>query len=163
LSGTLHTLPGVPWIRLPLASPHRCDGVAGRSDTPSMPRTSWRMYLRPGRHRTTGTGCTTPESELLCTSLDIVAVNDPWDAATLAHLLAHDSTYGGPRGEHPHRQRGHHQRPPHHVLGERNAANRDWGALGVDLVIESIGKLLTRNAAAAPTRQPPVAVRCLRG
>jgi glyceraldehyde 3-phosphate dehydrogenase len=86
----------------------------------------------------------------LCTSLDIVAVNDLWDAATLAHLLAYDSTYGRPGVRvdvdgndivvNDHRIT---------VLGQRDPAELDWGALGVDLVIESTGKLRTREAAAA--------------
>jgi glyceraldehyde 3-phosphate dehydrogenase len=90
------------------------------------------------------------ERELLCTSLDVVAVNDLWDAATLAHLLAYDSTYGRPGVSvrtdgngiivNDHRMT---------VLGESDATRLDWGALGVDLVIESTGRLRRRDDAAA--------------
>jgi glyceraldehyde 3-phosphate dehydrogenase len=89
------------------------------------------------------------ERELLCTSLDIVAVNDLWDAATLAHLLAYDSTYGRPGVSV--RTSGNEIIVNDHritVLGERDAAHLDWGALGVDLVIESTGRLRNRDDAA---------------
>jgi glyceraldehyde 3-phosphate dehydrogenase (phosphorylating) len=90
------------------------------------------------------------ERELLCTDIDIVAINDLWDAKTLAHLLAYDSTFGRPgvavtsdgdtimindlRID---------------VIGERDPALLDWAARDVDLVIESTGRLRTRDEAAA--------------
>jgi glyceraldehyde 3-phosphate dehydrogenase len=83
------------------------------------------------------------------TDLEVVAVNDITDAATLAHLLAFDSTYGrlGRTVEHT---------PdslivggtPIAVLSERDPAAIDWGKLGADVVIESTGKFRTREAAA---------------
>ena len=83
------------------------------------------------------------------TDLEVVAVNDITDAATLAHLLAFDSTYGriGRTVEHT---------PdsmvvggtPIAVLSERDPAAIDWGKLGADVVIESTGKFRTRDAAA---------------
>ena len=82
--------------------------------------------------------------------LEVVAVNDVTDAATLAHLLEYDSTYG---------RLG---RPvtygdgsllagdtPIAVLSQRDPAQIDWAALGADIVIESTGKFRTRDAAAA--------------
>jgi len=82
--------------------------------------------------------------------LEVVAVNDVTDAATLAHLLAYDSTYG---------RLG---RPvtfgegrllagdtPIAVLSQRDPARIDWAGLGADIVIESTGKFRTREAAAA--------------
>jgi glyceraldehyde 3-phosphate dehydrogenase len=82
--------------------------------------------------------------------LEVVGINDITDARTLANLLAFDSTYGrfsekvefddqalivgGRRIA---------------VLSERNPAAIDWGALGVDIVVESTGKFRTREAAAA--------------
>jgi glyceraldehyde 3-phosphate dehydrogenase len=90
------------------------------------------------------------ERELLCTSLDIVAVNDLWDAGTLAHLLAYDSTYGRPGVSI--RTDGNGIVVNDHritVLGEPDATKLDWGSLGVDLVIESTGRLRRRDDAAA--------------
>jgi glyceraldehyde 3-phosphate dehydrogenase len=82
--------------------------------------------------------------------LDVVAVNDLTDAATLAHLLEFDSTYGrlgqpvgygadsltvGDRDI--------------VVLSARDPAAIDWAGLGVSLVIESTGKFRAREDAAA--------------
>ncbi|HZP53922.1 type I glyceraldehyde-3-phosphate dehydrogenase [Actinocrinis sp.] len=82
--------------------------------------------------------------------LEVVAVNDVTDAATLAHLLAHDSTYGRLRG------RVEHADDALIVDGRKIAvfAQRDpeqlpWSQLGVDLVIESTGKFRTGPLAAA--------------
>src|SRR5512146_167310 len=83
------------------------------------------------------------------TDLEVVAVNDITDAATLAHLLAFDSTYGrlGRAVEHT----------PDSitvdgvsmaVLAERDPGAIDWGQLGADVVIESTGKFRTRDGAA---------------
>jgi glyceraldehyde 3-phosphate dehydrogenase len=73
-------------------------------------------------------------------SLDIVAVNDLWDPAGLAHLLKYDSITGRlnavvtvegdsiiVNGK------------SILVLAERDPANLPWEALGVDVVIESTG------------------------
>jgi glyceraldehyde 3-phosphate dehydrogenase len=73
-------------------------------------------------------------------SLDIVAVNDLWDPAGLAHLLKYDSIAGRlnavvtvegdsiiVNGK------------SILVLAERDPANLPWEALGVDVVIESTG------------------------
>ncbi len=81
--------------------------------------------------------------------VEIVAVNDLFDARTLAHLLKYDSVYG---------------RYPEKVEAEEDAllvggrrvrafAEREptalpWADLGVDVVIESTGKLRTRAGAA---------------
>ncbi len=83
------------------------------------------------------------------TDLEVVAVNDITDAATLAHLLAFDSTYGrlGRTVEHT---------PdsiiiggvPVAVLSERDPAAIDWARLGADVVIESTGKFRSRDGAA---------------
>ncbi|WP_149202408.1 type I glyceraldehyde-3-phosphate dehydrogenase [Actinotalea subterranea] len=82
--------------------------------------------------------------------LEIVAVNDLTDAATLAHLLRYDTAYGrlgvevevdgdalvvgGRRVQ---------------VTAERDPAALAWGDRGVDLVVESTGRFTTRAAAAA--------------
>jgi glyceraldehyde 3-phosphate dehydrogenase len=82
--------------------------------------------------------------------LDLVAVNDLTDAATLAHLLKYDSV---------------HRRYPGTVeqdgdaivvdgkrilvLSEMDPAKLPWKNLGVDIVLESTGRFRTRDQAAA--------------
>ncbi len=100
--------------------------------------------------------------------IDIVAVNDITDAATLAHLLKYDSVLGnlsdtvavdgdGIRmGDHRFR-----------VIAERDPAKLPWRAMDVDIVLESTGLFTTRDDAAkhlaagakrviitAPAKQP---------
>ncbi len=81
-------------------------------------------------------------------AVDIVAVNDLTDAETLAYLLANDSVHGrfggsvqviddsidvdGDRFK---------------VFSERDPANLPWGALGVDVVVESTGFFRTHETA----------------
>jgi glyceraldehyde 3-phosphate dehydrogenase len=82
--------------------------------------------------------------------IEIVAVNDITDPATLANLLRHDSTYGPWHipvytGENTIFVNGR----SIHVTSERDPANLPWRDLGVDLVLESAGKFRTRDAAAA--------------
>ena len=82
--------------------------------------------------------------------LEVVAVNDVTDAATIARLLRRDSTFG--------------RFPTEVVLdgdvllvggrkvtvtSERDPAALPWAAHGVDVVSESTGKFRTREAAAA--------------
>lgn len=83
------------------------------------------------------------------TDLDLVAINDLTDAATLAHLFEFDSVHGrfpgsvavdgtaivvdDERFE---------------VLSERDPANLPWGDLDVDIVIESTGRFHKRQDAA---------------
>ncbi len=82
------------------------------------------------------------------TDLEIVAVNDLSDPASLAHLLKYDSVTG---------------RIPQEVtvdgqniivggnvikvLAERDPANLGWGDLGVDIVIESTGRFTDAESA----------------
>jgi glyceraldehyde 3-phosphate dehydrogenase len=81
--------------------------------------------------------------------LEVVAINDLTDTVTLAHLLKYDSTYG------------RFGRPVDcdetsisvdgrriAVTAERDPAALDWGAIGVDVVIESTGKFRARDDAA---------------
>lgn len=80
---------------------------------------------------------------------EVVAINDLWDTGMLAHLLVHDSTFGRLR----------------HEVGvgdaaltvagvtiptfrQRSPEDLPWGDLGVDLVIESTGRLRARDDAA---------------
>jgi glyceraldehyde 3-phosphate dehydrogenase len=83
-------------------------------------------------------------------SIEVVAVNDLTDAATLAHLLKYDSV---------------HRAFPHDVeaadgaflvdgrevkvLAERDPAALPWGSLGVDVVVESTGRFTDATKAAA--------------
>lgn len=72
--------------------------------------------------------------------IDIVAINDLTDAATLAHLLKYDSCFGKFEGtvevaEGALIVNGKEIK----VLAERNPADLPWGELGVDIVIESTG------------------------
>ncbi|MBO3752758.1 type I glyceraldehyde-3-phosphate dehydrogenase [Streptosporangiaceae bacterium NEAU-GS5] len=85
----------------------------------------------------------------LDTELEIVAINDITDAATLAHLLAYDSTYG-PLGRPviPSDRAVTVDGQVITVTAHRDPADIDWKGLGVDLVIESTGKFRTREQAA---------------
>ncbi|MCX8007083.1 MAG: type I glyceraldehyde-3-phosphate dehydrogenase [Coriobacteriia bacterium] len=83
-------------------------------------------------------------------SIEIVAVNDLTDAATLAHLLKYDSVHRA----FPHEVKpgdasfavdGHEVK----VLAERDPAALPWGALGVDVVVESTGRFTDATKAAA--------------
>jgi glyceraldehyde 3-phosphate dehydrogenase len=82
--------------------------------------------------------------------LEVVAVNDITDAATLAHLLAHDSTYGRARFQVEHTvdalvADGNKIA----VFAQKDPAHLPWADLGVDVVIESTGRFRTRDQAAA--------------
>jgi glyceraldehyde 3-phosphate dehydrogenase len=81
--------------------------------------------------------------------IQIVAVNDITDSATLAHLLKYDSVYGPFPGEVSERDGvivvdGRDVQ----VLSEKDPAALPWGDLGADVVIESTG-LFTKRADAA--------------
>ena len=107
------------------------------------------MTIRVGINGFGRIGRTFTRLALERTDLEVVAVNDITDAATLAHLLAFDSTYGrlGRTVEHT---------PdsiiiggvPVAVLSERDPAAIDWARLGADVVIESTGKFRSRDGAA---------------
>ena len=72
--------------------------------------------------------------------LEVVAINDLWDANTNAHLFKYDSTYGKYEGTvevdggdlvvDGDKIR---------VFAERDPGNLPWGEMGVDIVIESTG------------------------
>jgi glyceraldehyde 3-phosphate dehydrogenase len=90
------------------------------------------------------------ERGLLGTQIDVVSVNDLWDPATLAHLLAYDSTFGKLRWDVANDTAAitvDGSRIP--VTSQRDPARLGWGELSVDLVIESTGKLRARDDAAA--------------
>ncbi|MCL6735876.1 type I glyceraldehyde-3-phosphate dehydrogenase [Streptomyces neyagawaensis] len=82
------------------------------------------------------------------TPVEVVAVNDITSPATLAHLLAFDSTYGRLHRTVEHDDDsltvdGHRIA----VTAERDPAALTWGSLGVDVVIESTGRFRTREQA----------------
>ncbi len=82
--------------------------------------------------------------------IEIVAVNDLTTPDALAHLLAYDSTYGPWRreigsGVDTLTVDGRTIR----ITAEADPADLDWGAPGVDLVIEATGRFRTREAAGA--------------
>jgi len=89
------------------------------------------------------------ERSLFDEGIEVVAINDLWDAATLAHLFQYDSTFGPLN------------RPVEvagdamvvdgwriALLNERDPSRLPWAELGIDLVIESTGKFRTRDDAA---------------
>ena len=104
--------------------------------------------------------------------IDVVAVNDLTDAATLAHLLKYDSILGnldaaisasGDRISVDDRQ--------FQVLAQKDPAQLPWKDLGVELVFESTGRFTARDDAAkhlaagakrvmitAPAKKPDVTV-----
>ena len=77
--------------------------------------------------------------------IEVVAVNDLTDTATLAHLLKHDSSYGTYQHEVSHDDTGIIVNGTHiKVLAEKDPQALPWGAHGVDVVIESTG-LFTKH------------------
>lgn len=80
--------------------------------------------------------------------LEIVAINDLTDAATLAHLLKYDSVFGKfpgtvEAGEGLLVVDGKEIR----ILAEKDPGNIDWKAMGVELVLESTGLFTKREKA----------------
>ena len=80
--------------------------------------------------------------------VEIVAVNDLGDAATMAHLLKYDSVLGPfagdvSLGDGVINAGGEQMK----VLSERDPASLPWGDLGVDVVLESTGFFTTREGA----------------
>jgi glyceraldehyde 3-phosphate dehydrogenase len=81
--------------------------------------------------------------------VEVVAVNDLMNAATLGHLLRHDSVHGALKYEM--KGEGDSLVLPGRViqvLGEREPVKLPWRRLGVDIVIESSGKFTAREKAA---------------
>lgn len=72
--------------------------------------------------------------------MEVVAINDLTDTKTLAHLLRHDSSYGGYEHEVGFDATGIIVDGQHiKVLAEKDPAALPWAAHGVDVVIESTG------------------------
>ncbi len=82
--------------------------------------------------------------------LEVVAVNDLMPPATLAHLLAYDSTYGRFPGEVEAADQALVVNGTKvAVTAVSDPAKLDWAALGVDVVVESTGRFVKREDAAA--------------
>ncbi len=82
--------------------------------------------------------------------LELVAINDLTDNATLAHLFKYDSVYGAYEGEVSADEQfitidGHKIR----ALAEKDPAHLSWKDLKIDIVIESTGIFRTFEAASA--------------
>ncbi len=104
--------------------------------------------------------------------LEITAINDITDAATLAHLLRYDSVHGGFNGTAEVSQdsiivNGKRIR----VLAEKDPATLPWGDLDVLIVVESTGRFVDRQGASkhlqsgakkviisAPAKEPDLTV-----
>jgi glyceraldehyde 3-phosphate dehydrogenase len=81
--------------------------------------------------------------------VEVVAVNDITDAATLAHLLKYDSIHGVLK--HEVKAEGGHiflDGKQLTVLAERDPGKLPWGKLGVQVVVESTGLFTARDKAA---------------
>ena len=83
-------------------------------------------------------------------TIDVIAVNDITSLATNAHLLKYDSTQGRLNlpvsvTDDAISVGGHTIK----VLAERDPATLPWGALEIDVVIESSGRFTSRDGAAA--------------
>lgn len=91
--------------------------------------------------------------------LEIVAVNDLSNVATLAHLLKYDSNYGQFDGDVRangnvieityYDDEGNERQMNLQVLAERDPAQLPWGKLGVDIVVESTGRFTEADKAKA--------------
>ncbi len=82
--------------------------------------------------------------------LEVVAVNDLMSPATLAHLLAYDSTYGRFPGEVEAADQALVVNGTKvAVTAVSDPASLDWSAFGVDIVVESTGRFVKRDDAAA--------------
>ena len=80
--------------------------------------------------------------------IELVAINDLTDAATLAHLLAFDSVHGRFQKSVEVKENAlliGDKRVP--VYAEKDPAKLPWKELGVDVVIESTGLFTSRDGA----------------
>jgi glyceraldehyde 3-phosphate dehydrogenase len=80
--------------------------------------------------------------------IDVVAFNDLGDLPTMAHLFRYDSNYGRYSGKVEVKDGalivdGDEIK----ALAEKDPANLGWGALGVDIVIESTGRFTDKESA----------------
>ena len=106
------------------------------------------------------------------TDIDIVAVNDLTNAATLAHLLKYDSILGNLKADiSASGDRIKVNEDDFQVLSVKDPAQLPWKSLGVDVVFESTGLFTDRDSAAkhltagakkviitAPAKKPDITV-----
>lgn len=83
-------------------------------------------------------------------SIEVAAINDIADARTMAHLIKYDSIHGVLPYEVSHTEdsliiNG----KSYPFLRKKNAADQNWGALSIDIVIEATGKFKTLEDANA--------------
>src|SRR5437870_1597647 len=81
-------------------------------------------------------------------TIDIVAINDLTDTATLAHLFKYDSVHGRFNGTVSSEQKAliiNHTKIP--ITAEKNPANLPWKNLDIDIVIESTGHFTDKDSA----------------
>jgi len=104
--------------------------------------------------------------------IDIVAVNDLTDAATLAHLLKYDSILGNLKADISAKgTKISVDGDEFEVLSQKDPAELPWKSLGVDVVFEGTGRFTNRDDAAkhltagakrviitAPAKKPDVTV-----
>lgn len=85
---------------------------------------------------------------MLNENIEVVAVNDLTDAKTLAHLLKYDSVHGHfPGRVEINTDKLYINTHPIQVLSVKQPEKLPWKGLGIDVVIESTGKFVTRSAA----------------
>lgn len=93
-------------------------------------------------------GRTVLRTTLASPEIEVVAINDMADAATLAHLLKYDSVHGGFPGtvevkENTITINDHSIQ----VINQPDISLLPWAELGIEVVIEATGKFLTRESA----------------
>lgn len=82
-------------------------------------------------------------------NIDVVAINDLGDPATLAHLFKYDTVHRGFKGTVSYEEDALIiNEKKIHVYNKVNPQELPWGSLGIDLVLESTGKFTSRAAAA---------------
>lgn len=81
-------------------------------------------------------------------SVDVVAINDLTDTATLAHLLKYDSVHGRFPGEVSHDANSITVNGKKiKVLAERDPSKLPWGENNIDVVLESTGRFVDEKGA----------------
>lgn len=81
-------------------------------------------------------------------TINIVAINDLTDSATLAHLLKYDSVHGPFPGEISYDKNFLQVNGKKiHILNEKNPADLPWASLDIDIVVESTGFFTSHKSA----------------